>query len=138
MAKENTWPATQKFSNAVAINAGDISRFANELYYNGTGNPYILFGTNSTTYGFDNGNANSLSLFPLGKVGIGTSTPPSQFTVSNQPTGLGVVATTTVDFGDYATTTSHACFNTKNTAGVAISFYFNASNAMIIEANRCK
>lgn len=75
-----------------------------------------------------------------GSTSIGTTTisTTSKLVVVNQPyLGDGVVATTTVDFGDYATTTSSVCFNTKNSDGGAISFYFNGSNAMVIEANRC-
>ena len=73
-----------------------------------------------------------------GLVGIGTTTPPSLLSVSSQPLGTGVVATTTVDFGDYATTTSRSCYNTKNSAGAAVSWYINAANAIVVEANRCK
>lgn len=80
----------------------------------------------------------TMEILDNGNIGIGTTTPPTQFSVVNEPLGLGAVATTTVDFGDYATTTSKVCFNTKNLSGTAISFYFNASNSLVVEANRCR
>ena len=68
-----------------------------------------------------------------GYVGVGTSMPYSKLHVTS-----GASATTTVNFGEVGITTSYACFNTKNTAGDDISFYFNAGNAMVIEANLCR
>ncbi len=72
-----------------------------------------------------------------GKTGIGTTTPPSLLTISSQPVGNGTVSTTTSDYGDFSTTTSRGCYNTKNAEGAAISFYFMGTS-MIIENNRCK
>lgn len=46
-------------------------------------------------------------------------------------------ATTTVDIGDILYSGSHACFNTKNTAGDTISFYF-VGTSMVVENNACK
>lgn len=68
-----------------------------------------------------------------GNVGIGTTTPYSRFHVSR-----GASATTTVNFGEVGSATSKACFNTKNTSGADISFYFNAANALVIESNLCR
>ena len=68
----------------------------------------------------------------LGNVGIGTSTPYSKLHVTS-----GAAATTTVNFGEVAVTSSKSCFNTKNTAGADISFYF-AGTSMVVENNLCK
>ena len=45
--------------------------------------------------------------------------------------------TSTVNFGTIGSSTSHACFNTKNTVGSDISFYFVGTN-MVVESNTCK
>src|SRR3990167_3185445 len=45
----------------------------------------------------------------------------------------GASATTTVNFGEIGDSTSHACFNTKNTDGNDISFYF-VGTSMIEES----
>ncbi|MEK7530260.1 MAG: hypothetical protein AAB573_00140 [Patescibacteria group bacterium] len=45
-------------------------------------------------------------------------------------------ATTTIDFGEIGNTDSRVCFNTKNTDGQDISFYF-VGTSMVIEANPC-
>lgn len=66
-----------------------------------------------------------------GNVGIGTSTPYSLFQVT-----AGASATTTVNFGEVGSATSHACFNTKNTAGSDISFYF-VGTSMVVENKLC-
>lgn len=70
--------------------------------------------------------------FMGGNVGIGTTTPFSKLHVSS-----GAAATTTVSFGEVGNNTSHSCFNTKNTAGADISFYF-IGVSMIVENNLCK
>ena len=67
-----------------------------------------------------------------GSVGIGTTTPYSKFQVTS-----GASATTTVNFGEVGNITSHACFNTKNTAGADISFYF-VGTTMVVENNLCR
>lgn len=73
-----------------------------------------------------------------GNVGIGpTTTPRSLLSVSAGGTSNGSISTTTSDFGEFGTTTSHSCFNTKNTVGGDISFYFVATT-MVVENNRCK
>ena len=75
-----------------------------------------------------------------GSTSVGTTTisATSKLVISNQPLGDGTTATTTVDFGDYATTTSAVCFNVNNSAGAAISFYFDGANTMVVENNRCR
>ena len=65
-------------------------------------------------------------------VGIGTTTPYSKFQVTS-----GANATTTVNFGEVGVSSSHACFNTKNTAGADISFYF-VSTTMVVENHLCR
>ena len=72
-----------------------------------------------------------------GNLGIGTTTPQGLLTVSKAPQGNGTTATTTIEWGDMATTTSAVCVNTKNSAGVAMSFYFNASNSIVTSSSRC-
>ncbi|OGC80570.1 hypothetical protein A2943_03515 [Candidatus Adlerbacteria bacterium RIFCSPLOWO2_01_FULL_51_16] len=49
----------------------------------------------------------------------------------------GASATTTVNFGEIGDSTSHACFNTKNTDGNDISFYF-VGTSMVVENNICQ
>lgn len=49
----------------------------------------------------------------------------------------GASATTTVNFGEIGDATSHSCFNTKNTDGQDISFYF-VGTAMVVENNACQ
>ncbi len=49
----------------------------------------------------------------------------------------GASATTTVNFGEVGESSSHACFNTKNTDGGDISFYF-VGTSMMVEANACR
>ncbi len=67
-----------------------------------------------------------------GNVGIGTAAPVSKFQVT-----AGASATTTVNFGEVGTASSHACFNTKNTVGTDISFYF-VGTTMVVENNLCR
>lgn len=71
-----------------------------------------------------------------GKVGIGTTTPAFLLHVANVPLGNGTAATTTVEFGS-ATTTSRTCFNVRDAAGVATSFYF-VGTGINVEANPCR
>ncbi len=49
----------------------------------------------------------------------------------------GPTATTTFTIGQIGSTTSKACFNTKNTAGDDISFYF-VGTSMVVESNVCQ
>lgn len=76
--------------------------------------------------------ANLMTLTGAGSLGIGTTTPYSQLQVTS-----GASATTTATFGEVGATTSKACFNTKNTAGSDISFYF-VGTSMVVENNLCK
>ena len=76
--------------------------------------------------------AESLRIDTAGFVGVGTSTPFSRLHVTS-----GANATTTVNFGEVGSATSKACFNTKNTAGADISFYF-VGTAIVTEASLCK
>jgi hypothetical protein len=46
-------------------------------------------------------------------------------------------ATTTIEFGAIGHSDSHACFNTKNTDGGDISFYF-VGTSMVVENNTCR
>ena len=71
-------------------------------------------------------------LIVQGNVGIGTTTPFSKFQVT-----AGASATTTVNFGEVGVSSSHGCFNTKNTTGADISFYF-VGTTMVIENNLCR
>jgi len=67
-----------------------------------------------------------------GNVGIGTTTPESKFTVTS-----GASATTTIQHGTYGDATSKVCYNTKNSAGAIISYYF-VGTTQVIENNACK
>lgn len=78
------------------------------------------------------GSTTSLYQTAGGNIGVGTSTPASLLTVDS-----GSAATTTVDFGDQYSSSAHACFNTKNTAGGNVSFYF-VGTSMVVEGNLCK
>lgn len=77
----------------------------------------------------------NLFTFSGTSAGLGTSTPASQFHVANTPLGDGTSATTTTEFGA-ATSTSKTCFNVRNTAGEATSFYF-VGTTLTVEAKRC-
>jgi hypothetical protein len=91
------------------------------------GNLYI--GTSTGLYATSTPPA--LTILNSGNVGIGTSSPASQFQVS-----AGATATTTVDFGAQAVT-AKTCFNVRDALGAETSFYF-VGTTMVIEANRCK
>ncbi len=67
-----------------------------------------------------------------GNVGIGTTTPQAKLHVTS-----GASATTTINIGELGSATSHACFNTKNTVGADISFYF-VETTMVVENNTCR
>lgn len=88
----------------------------------------IGIGANSVVLG-----NNSITTTALkGNVGIGTTTPTTKFHVTS-----GASATTTVNFGEVGSVTSKSCFNTKNTAGSDISFYF-VGTTMTVENNLCR
>jgi hypothetical protein len=70
--------------------------------------------------------------FGFDGVGIGTTSPFSKFHVT-----AGASATTTVNFGSVGLTSSKACFNTKNTVGSDISFYF-VGTSMVVENRLCR
>jgi hypothetical protein len=55
----------------------------------------------------------------------------------NNTFSKGPSATTTVNFGEMGDATSHTCFNTKNTDGADISFYF-VGTSMVVESNTCQ
>lgn len=93
------------------------------LFIDGSGN----LGQSNSNFYWDNTNK---------RLGIGTTTPPSQFTVLKAPPGNGTTATTTTDFGDTSTTTSAACFNVKNSAGASVQLYVNGTT-LVIASGRC-
>jgi hypothetical protein len=47
-------------------------------------------------------------------------------------------ATTTVTFGTLGDTSSTVCYNTKNSAGADMSFYFNNDFQMVIDQSPCQ
>jgi hypothetical protein len=49
----------------------------------------------------------------------------------------GPVGTTTVNFGHMGSSTSHVCFNTKNTDGQDVSFFI-VGTSIVVEANACQ
>ncbi|MFA5888832.1 MAG: hypothetical protein WCW47_00400 [Candidatus Paceibacterota bacterium] len=79
----------------------------------------------------DNGST-IFSILDGGNVGIGTTTPQSKLHVTS-----GASATTTINVGELGSATSYACFNTKNTVGTDISFYF-VGTTMVVESNTCR
>ena len=81
---------------------------------------------------FKENGTSRLTIDGNGKVGIGTSTPYSKFHVT-----AGASATTTVNFGEVGVSSSKACFNTKNTAGSDISFFF-VGTTMVVENHLCR
>jgi len=85
----------------------------------------------NTPVSFYASDPNAIGLYSAGKVGIGTTTPSSLFTVD-----VGASATTTVEFGDQYSTNSKTCFNVKTTTGANASFYFNNSG-IVFETHRC-
>ena len=66
------------------------------------------------------------------RLGVGTSAPTTILHVSNGPS-----STTTVEF-DAQVTTSKSCFNVRNTAGAATSFYVNTANVLVVESIYCR
>lgn len=144
-----TWSAVQgaasyrvyfSTSTPQALTQYFIATSSNQYTLTSTSSPtYIPSGppSSSTAYGVLI-NSTGSSWFNGGKVGIGTTTPTNNLTVSAQPPGNGTVATTTFEVGENSTTTSRACYNTVNVAGTAVSFYVNASNALVVEANKCR
>jgi hypothetical protein len=109
-------------------------------YYGGAANisystkVVIVPGTNQSTIPLltIGGSAATTTFSATGNIGIGTTTPYSKFQVTS-----GANATTTVNFGEVGAATSHACFNTKNTTGSDISFYF-VGTTMVVENNLCR
>jgi len=101
---------------------------------NGDGSPDTGFSRlKANVVAVGNGTANDTTgTLVAAKVGVGTTTPYSKFQVTS-----GANATTTVNFGEVGVSTSHACFNTKNTAGTDISFYF-VGTTMVVENNLCR
>lgn len=88
----------------------------------------VGIGANSVVLGNDSITTTALK----GNVGVGTTTPTTKFHVTS-----GASATTTVNFGEVGSATSKSCFNTKNTAGTDISFYF-VGTTMTVESNLCR
>ena len=60
----------------------------------------------------------------------------SQIWTGNNTFSKGT-GTTTVNFGTIGDSTSHVCFNTKNTDGDDISFFF-VGTSMVVENNACQ
>jgi hypothetical protein len=101
-----------------------------------------ITGTGTSTLDFSaayagKGTTTVMSLSPFGYVAVGTSSPLATFTVIGPNPANNTAATTTVDFGDWATSTSRSCFNAKNIAGTSVSFYFSGTT-MVVENNRCR
>ena len=94
--------------------------------------------SNSAYVNYASAATSSNSYLNAGNVGIGTTTPLTILSVVKEPLGQGAFATTTLTFGDYATTTSRTCINVNNAAGVAVSFYVSAANTIVVEASKCK
>ena len=98
----------------------------------------ILFGSFGVEASFD---LNSLSTertfsFPDISGTFGLLEVDQKWTGTNT-FSKGTAATTTVNFGEMGDATSHVCFNTKNTDGQDISFYF-VGTSMVVENNACQ
>lgn len=92
-----------------------------------------IFFTKNTGIGVAVSGFNTLAVFKeSNQFSFGTSTTNATFTVVATSTS----ATTTIEFGDRYTSASDVCFNTKNTAGGSISFYF-VGTTLVVENNRC-
>lgn len=80
---------------------------------------------------------NYFNIRSTGNVGVGTTSPTAMLHVINT---TSTNATTTVEFGDQYSTGasgSKTCFNVKNNAGTAVSFYI-VGTSIVVEANRCR
>jgi hypothetical protein len=49
----------------------------------------------------------------------------------------GSIGTATINFGHMGSSTSHVCFNTKNTDGQDVSFFI-VGTSIVVEANVCQ
>jgi hypothetical protein len=116
------------------INLTSSNKTIRGIYYN----PTLTATVGLTHIAFQNTAGDILFNTTSGSTGIGTTTPYGKFQATAGGSGTTAVSTTTITLGEIGTTTSKTCFNIKNTAGAGISFYFNALNAMVIEANLCR
>jgi hypothetical protein len=68
---------------------------------------------------------------------VGTTTQLDANTVATFT--KGATGTSTINFSEVSgAATAHSCFNTKNALGADVSFYINAANTMVVEANLCR
>jgi hypothetical protein len=85
-----------------------------------------------------NNNDTNRVLFAIGSsTATATTTLFSISNTGNVTQSAGSNATTTHTFGSIGDSTSHSCFNTKNTAGSDISFYF-VGTTLTVENNSCR
>lgn len=79
----------------------------------------------------------TIFLTSTGMLGVGTTTSTAKLSVVNKPMGNGTVATTTVQIGNAATTTSKSSIQLNNTAG-APQCVFLVGTVLTVSAGACK
>lgn len=122
-----------EWHNLGASTANSRSAYINVTMSGTTGasvGSFMAFATEAD--GADGTGSERMRIDSNGNVGIGVTVPISKLHVTS-----GASATTTVNFGTVSDVTSFACFNTKNTAGADISFYF-VGTTMVVENNSCR
>ena len=138
-------------SRTLFVNGDTVIREPFTLEFRGpTGeSPLAAISSNATgTIAFADGTDGDIAVFDLTDIsgdkffkfqdssGIFALLESNQTWSGENTFSKGASATTTVNFGEVGDASSHACFNTKNTDGDDISFYF-VGTQMVVENNSC-
>lgn len=134
-----SWSGFQFFNDGIQV-SGNLTIMGNKI--NNTIGPYDInqffvdAGNNAFVIDTNLFTDNRVFTFPdlSGTVGL---LEASQTWSGENAFSQGASATTTINFGKMGDTSSKACFNTKNTDGADISFYF-VGTSMVVETTPCQ